>query len=128
MAKRKKKASESQTVIPIWLMIYDGDPSKSYIFCSRDKVLASAESVVRSSCAGRMPDEVIDTICSDIMSKVAADSKPFLMIKCPAMQLVVHRLELDKYNDIHKCLSRCREQVDEPLRKQIDNLFADLST
>ena len=128
MARGKKAKTANPKVIPIWLMIYDGDPSKSYIFCSQDKVLASAEGAIRQACTDRVPNDVIDHICVDMMQRLKQlKAQPFMFIRCPEMALTIHRFELDQCNDIHKCLVHCREQADVVLRKEIDNLFVELT-
>ena len=114
-----------QKVIPIWLVVYDRDPSKSYILCSQDKVYASLDGAIRTAFQGAN-EEAADQICDDLIAQLRLiKPQSFMIVRCPNLSIVVHRLELDRHNQICKVLFGCLDQVDEDTRDQIDRLFVE---
>lgn len=110
-------------VIPLWLIVFDQDPTRAYICNSKDKVLASVEGAIRSAC-GEDSDVLVKPIIDQI-DKTWGQS--FISLRCPpALDLFVHHLEIDKHNVIGKTLLECYEAIPyDSLRAKIARLFVD---
>ena len=114
-------------VIPLWLLVYDQDPSKAYLFTSKAKVFAVVEGMVRSV----VPDEMSDAVVDGTLSNLETEwDKPFIPMQFTDTSLFVHRLEIDKYNPIHKVLSKYNNVLEyavggKEVIDMIDDLFVD---
>lgn len=123
------KSTLSAKVIPIWLMVFDQDPSRTYIFTNKQKVFASVEGLVRSVAPEERAEECVRMALAHLEN---AWNAPFIPMRFQQTSLFVHRLEIDRYNPIHKMLTNCRaalESTSDPKAakaiKSIDELFAD---
>jgi hypothetical protein len=110
-------------VVPLWLIVFDQDPTKSYICTSKSKVLASVEGAIRGT-YGDESDLLVPPIIKQI-DKTWGQS--FISLRCPpSLDLFVHRLEIDKHNPIGKILMECYEALPyDSLRTKIAKLFVD---
>ena len=110
-------------VILLWLIVFDQNPTRSYLCTSKKKVLASVEGAIRST-YGDVPDKVISPVIERIEQTWGS---PFISLKCPpSLDLFVHRLEIDKYNPIGKILMECYDAVPyNSLREKIAELFVE---
>lgn len=111
-------------VVPLWLVVYDQDPTKSYVFADQRKVLLSVEGSIKQM----IPDcpantEAVDRVIDKLKESWAA---PFLLIPMDNMTVFVHRLELDKHNPIHKALCKAIGSVsDAGVRDELASFFVD---
>jgi len=114
-------------VTPIWLIVYDQDPSKAYTFTSKEKVVASVEGALRSSNTGDNPD--IDVICEEVLLKLdEAWGMSFILMRMFDIELFIHRLDIDRHNAVGKILMDAHDAldgVDDELAGRIDDLFID---
>ena len=110
-------------VIPLWLIVFDQDPTKSYICTTKSKVLASVEGAIRGT-YGDESDDLVPPIIKQI-DKTWGQS--FISLRCPpSLSLFVHRLEIDKYNPIGKILLECYDALPHStLRTRIEQLFVE---
>jgi len=110
-------------VIPLWLIVFDQDPTKAYIHTTKGKVLASVEGAIRGT-YGDESDMLIPSVIDQI-NKTWGQS--FMSLKCPpSLDLFVHRLEMDKHNPICKLLLDCYDALPyDSLRSRIANLFVE---
>ena len=111
-------------VIPLWLIVFDQDPTKTYICVTRDKVLASIEGAIRGALGD---DAAVDCLVSAILEKLGEVwQQSFINLTCPSLSLFVHRLEIDRYNPIGKILLECYDALTyDDLRARIAKLFID---
>ena len=110
-------------VIPLWLIVFDQDPTRSYLCTTKNKVLASVEGAIR----GTYGDES-DLLVPPVMTQLEKTwGKQFIMLRCPpSLDLFVHRLEIDKHNPIGKILMECYDALPyEALRTKIAKLFVE---
>lgn len=110
-------------VIGVWMIIYDGDASQTYMFGDFDKVLASIESSIRGYIGDELSD---DKIYDTILNKVRENSnKPCIPIRVNNLQIVLYYWELDDSHPIHRVLGECFDVVDSDLKYKISSLFSD---
>jgi hypothetical protein len=110
-------------VIPLWLIVFDQDPTKAYLCTTKNKVLASVEGAIR----GTYGDEA-DFLAPPVINQIDKTwGQSFISLKCPpSLDLFVHRLEIDKHNPIGKLLLECYDALPyDSLRTKIANLFVD---
>jgi hypothetical protein len=110
-------------VIPLWLIVFDQDPTRSYICASKNKVLASVEGAIR----GTYGDES-DLLVPPVIDQIDKTwGLPFISLRCPpSLDLFVHRIEIDKHNPIGKILLDCYDALPyDSLRSRIANLFVE---
>ena len=111
-------------VIPLWLIVFDQDPTKAYICNTKSKVLASVEGAIR----GTFGDES-DLLVAPVVEQIDKTwGQTFISFKCPpSIDLFVHRLEIDKHNPIFRTLMECYDALlpYNPLRAKIAKLFVD---
>jgi hypothetical protein len=110
-------------IIPLWLIVFDQDPTKAYIHTSKNKVMASVEGAIRGT-YGEEADLLVPSVLKQI-DKTWGQS--FISLKCPpSLDLFVHRLEIDKHNPICKVLLECYGSLPHGLlRTKIAKLFID---
>lgn len=109
-------------VIPLWLIVFDQNPTRAYICVTKEKVLASVEGAVRGT-YGDESDCIVPAIIEQLERMW---DQPFINLTCPSLSLFVHRLEIDKYNPIGKMLLECYDAVVyDDLRTRIAKLFVD---
>jgi hypothetical protein len=111
-------------VIPLWLIVFDQDPTKAYICTTKSKVLASVEGAIRGTYG-----DSSDLLVSPVMNQInKAWGQSFISLRCPpSLDLFVHRLEIDKHNPIGKILLECYDALPTcPLRSRIAKLFVDM--
>jgi hypothetical protein len=109
-------------VIPLWLIVFDQDPTKSYICTTKNKVLASVEGAIR----GTYGDE--SDLINPVIDKIEKTwGQQFINLKCPpSLDLFVHRLEIDKHNPIGRILMECYHALPyNSLRARIAKLFVE---
>jgi hypothetical protein len=109
--------------IQLWLVVFDQDPTKSYIYLNKDKVLASVEGAIR----GTYGDES-DSLVQPIIERINQTwEQTFIRLKCPpSLDLFIHRLEIDKHNPIGKLLLECYNALPySQLSIKIAKLFVD---
>ena len=111
-------------VIPLWLLVFDQDPTKAYICATKKKVLASVEGAIR----GTYGDES-DLLVQPVIAQIDKTwGRPFINLRCPpSLEMFVHRLEIDKHNPIGRILLECYDAlpVYNELRTKIAKLFVD---
>jgi hypothetical protein len=110
-------------VIPFWLIVFDQDPEKSYIYTTKEKVLASIEGAIR----GTYGDES-NLIIPSVLGQIDRTwGQSFISLKCPpSLELFIHRLEIDKHNPICKLLLECYDALPyDSLRAKILKIFVD---
>ena len=110
----------SEKVIPLWIIVFDQNPTRSYICVTKDKVLAS----VTGAISGTYGDDA-DVIIPGIINQIKKSwGKPFICLTCPSLSSFIHRLEIDKYNPIGKLLLECYDTITyDDLRARIAKLF-----
>ena len=110
-------------IIPLWLIVFDQDPTRAYICSSKNKVLASVEGAIR----GTYGDEA-DLLAPPVLGQIDKTwGQTFISLKVPpSLELFVHYLEVDKNNPIYKILLECYDALPyDELRTKIAQLFAD---
>jgi hypothetical protein len=112
-------------IVPMWLIVYDQDPTQSYICNSTDKVFASVEGALYTA----IPDADAEDLRQSLMAQLKSVWQvPFISLTTPAFTLFVHRLEIDKYNPVGRLLLDCFEVLPEgDLRERIAKIFVDPS-
>jgi len=120
----------SDKIIPLWLIVYDQDPNRTYLFTHKDKVLASIEGLARSEVPDIMGDECADHVATTLKH---AWGSTLITMQLISTTVHVHRLEIDKCNPIHQVLVGCKAALNTGVGKQeaigrIDDLFIDPAT
>ena len=98
--------NDVEKVITLWLIVYDQDPTQCYLFTSKGKVLASIEGLVRSVAPEQAADQFVNIALETIHDT-------FIACKFQNTQIFVHRLEIDRYNPIHRALLQCKNVLKE---------------
>lgn len=112
----------SEDVLESWLILYDGDPDKAYMFDDFEKVLASVESSVRGYIGEENPG--YDAIFDNLVGKVRDQrDAPVIPLRVNDLFILIYRWEWDKTHVLHKLLCKCYDVVDDDLRIQIDHAF-----
>ena len=115
-------------VIPVWLVVYDQNPHRSYLLFSPEKVLQAVDGVIRTTYSANC-----DEICKNILRLVkdGLDQK-FIPISVERTVIFIHRLDIDKHSPLHKVLlqaydrlSDSESDVDIDIAAVIENLFVD---
>jgi hypothetical protein len=110
-------------IIPMWLIVFDQDPTKAYLCTSKNKVLASVEGAIR----GTYGDES-DLLAPPVIREIERTwGQSFISLRCPpSLDLFIHRLEIDKHNPICRILLECYDALPyDALRAKIAQLFVD---
>lgn len=109
-------------IIPLWLIVFDQNPTRAYLCITKEKVLASIEGAIRGT-YGDEADYIVPPIIDQI-EKIW--DRSFINLTCPSLSLFVHRLEIDKHNPISKILLECYDAIGyDDLRVKIAKLFVD---
>lgn len=104
-------------VIPIWLIIYDQNPQRSYLLFAPEKVLQAVDGVIRTTYAEDC-DEIAERTLDVVRSRL---DKGFTPICIEHTLIFIHRLEIDKYSPLHKVLLRAYDVLSESeLEESID--------
>jgi hypothetical protein len=114
----------SGKIIPMWLIVFDQDPTKAYLCASKNKVLASVEGAIR----GTYGDES-DSLAPPVIREIDRTwGQAFISLKCPpSLDLFIHRLEIDKHNPLCRILLECYDALPcGALRTKIAQLFVDI--
>lgn len=103
-------------IIPIWLIVYDQDPRRCYAFTDQDKVLRSFEGSARQMFPDCPENEATIQMILDRIKKNWDES--FILIPLFNMVTFIHRIDLDRHNNIHRALVHATEA----LSKYMDDL------
>lgn len=124
-----------EKVLPLWVVIYDNEPSRTYVYTSPDKMIAAIDGSVRSytqddsQAAEMLYQEFVDRIRNNL-------SEPFIPVVLQlgpeqALAISIVKFELDCTTKFHAVLSECFGAIyDSDLRarehllQQIAGLFA----
>jgi hypothetical protein len=123
-----EKLKLADQVIPIWLIVYDQNPTKAYLCGSKEKVIASVEGAIRNTLMACSQLDV-DTVCDSLLGQLKKMWRlRFISLNCHDLELFVHRLEIDKYHPVGRILLDCYATLDDgELRNKIESLFLDPS-
>ena len=117
-------------VIPIWLVVYDQNPHRSYLLFSPEKVLQAIDGVIRTTFSTSC-----DEICSrtlDVVKSGLDRCQKFTPICIERTVIFIHRLDIDKHSPVHKSLlsayaklSESDDEGDIDIAATIESLFTD---
>ena len=102
--------NSDEKIIPLWLMVYNQDPTQTYLFTSKDKVFASIEGLIRSVAPDDAADKFVELALDTLNSTWGA---PLIPMQFRDTLLFVHRLEIDRHNPIHQALTKCRNALED---------------
>ena len=120
-------------IIPMWLIVYDSDPDRSYIFTNKEKVIASIMGSLESSVP--QEDLEVDDIVSEIMQGLDKTwGARFTALRFFSLLVFIHRLDLDRHNKIISTLMesyntlRDNPGTNDELAARIFDMFIDPAT
>ncbi len=118
-------------IVQLWIITFDQDVSRTYIYNSKEKVIASVEGTVYNL----VPDAVADDLVEHIIEQLATQMSHnvFIPIVIQDTVITVRRIDLDKYNPIVVCLSECHDYISSdnrhmPKRTELMNRVRSLFT
>jgi hypothetical protein len=112
-------------IINVWSLIYDGSSEQSYNFSCYNKALASIEGSLKTIINDE--SEEADMVIKCCIEKIASlSNQPVVPIQFGELTIALHKLSIDKCNEIHKVLLACHAQVaDQDLKQRIERLFVE---
>jgi hypothetical protein len=118
-------------VVALWIVTYDNDPSRAYIFNDFDKTMCAIEGSLRELCPQGF-EHTLDESIKAIRAKLNEEAwAPVIMPTSPnsAHMISARRVDLDHLNPAVVCLLKAYKMAedagDSELREQIELLFSD---
>jgi hypothetical protein len=115
----------SDSVIELFVVTYDSDPTKMYTFVDFNKALASIETSCRGYIGEDCPqtDWLVDQLVETV--RVNRDQR-FIPIRLNTLDIMLCVVDLDSQNRVVKTLADCYDQVDDETKAKIELLFAQI--
>jgi len=124
------KSELDDMVAPIWLIVYDNDPSQSYVFTNKDKVVASIEGSIKSVIpAGVEMDDSADELIKHLAD--GWEKHRFTVLRFLNLLAFIHRIDFDRHTTVGKILMSAYDALkhtDVDLACRIRDLFEDPAT
>ena len=117
--------TNSDRVIPMWTICYDGKANRTYNFTDYDKAIASVESSVRGY-YGELDE--LDEVCSYIVETMNdLRNESFIPLKCDNLYVYIYAWHIDCSSRIHQLLTESYHTTsDEDLKGRIDGIFVNM--
>ena len=113
-------------VIPIWSIIFDGDPSQVYTYSEWDKVKSAVEGSIRSYLIGS-DDTAADNIMENMNWLCELENVKLISVNVHNLIINIHRWEIDNSCRLFKLLVKCYDTVPDDLKLQMLSLFSNSS-
>lgn len=111
--------SFNDKVISLWVVTFDSEHDRTYVYVNSRKVIACVESLILDeSGSEEMAAEFREFLIANI------DKAVLIPIEAGDSRALIRRIELDKYNPVVACLMECHNKVrSQKLKKMIEALF-----
>jgi anaerobic ribonucleoside-triphosphate reductase len=118
--------TNSDRIIPMWTICYDGNADRVYNFTDYDKAIVSVESSIRGYYGE--DSEEIDDICSYIVETMnGLRGEKFIPLKFDNLYVFVYAWNIDSSSRIHQLLTESYHTTsDEDLKNKIDKIFENM--